>query len=198
MMYLRYLFFYIQDFLIKFILSGNRLVIVPRSTRFIGRPILKIIKGAALQVGENVTFNSNKIDYHLNMHSPCKIILDKDNAIITIGDNTRIHGTCIHAFERIEIGRNCLIAANTQIMDCNGHSLSFEDVSNRVNTQGKSEPVYIKDNVWIGTNVIILPGSIVGEGSIISANSVVNSSIPPMCIAAGNPAKIIKVFEEHR
>ena len=44
-----------------------------------------------------------------------------------IGENSRIHGSCIHAFQYIEIGKNCLIAANCQIIDSNGHAISIHE-----------------------------------------------------------------------
>ena len=37
-----------------------------------------------------------------------------------------------------------------------------------------------------------MPGVHIGKGSIIAANSVVTHDIPPYCIAAGVPAKVIK------
>jgi acetyltransferase-like isoleucine patch superfamily enzyme len=161
---------------------------------FIGIPIIIKIKNTNLIIGNNVTINSDKLGYHLNMHSPCKLYLDRVGGKIVIGDNTRINGACIHAYESIEIGKNCLIAANTQIMDGNGHDLSFNDVSNRIKTHGTVKPVVIEDNVWIGANSIILPGVTIGYGSVISANSVINMNIPPMCIAGGNPAKVLKQY----
>lgn len=33
---------------------------------------------------------------------------------------------------------------------------------------------------------------ILGKGAIIGANSVVTHDVPPYCVAAGNPARIIK------
>lgn len=193
---IRSLLFKLSDFYAKFKIRrviGNRFL-YGKSVRFKKLPIVKIIKGTHLVLGENVKLNSDKVAYHLNMHSPCKIMMDKTGAKISIGNNTRIHGTCLHAQHLIEIGRNCLIAANTQIMDCNGHDLSFEDIDNRINTKGKISAVTIEDSVWIGTGVIILPGVRIGAGSVISANSVVSKSIPSMCLAGGNPAKVIKQY----
>ena len=40
--------------------------------------------------------------------------------------------------------------------------------------------------------LIILSGVKIGKGSVIAAGSVVTKNIPSMCIAAGNPAKIIR------
>lgn len=52
--------------------------------------------------------------------------------------------------------------------------------------------VHIKDNCVIGLNAIIMPGVTIGEQSIIGAGSVVTKDIPAHCIAAGNPARVIK------
>ncbi|MCK6604136.1 MAG: acyltransferase [Ignavibacteriaceae bacterium] len=138
--------------------------------------------------------NSDNRGYHLNMFNRCKILIDRPGASIAIGSNTRIHGTCLHAYKKIVVGKNCLIAANTQIIDGNGHDLLFENVEMRINSTGKAEEIIIEDNVWIGTGVIILPGVRIGNGSVITANSVVIKDIPPMVLAGGNPARIIKDY----
>ncbi len=41
-----------------------------------------------------------------------------------------------------------------------------------------------------------MPGVSIGTGSVIAAGSVVTKNIPPMVIAGGNPAKVIKVINE--
>ncbi len=161
----------------------------------VGYPLIDIQKGSALYIGHNVTLNSRNKGYHVNMHSPVKLYADKLGAEIHIGDNTRIHGACLHAYTSITIGKNCLIAANCQIFDGGGHDLSFSDVDNRIHTTGTSKPIVIEDSVWIGINSVILAGVTIGKGSVISANSVVVKDIPPMVLAGGNPAIIIKKYE---
>lgn len=53
-------------------------------------------------------------------------------------------------------------------------------------------PLVIEDNVWIGAGAYIMPGvKRIGENSVISAGSIVNKEVPPNCIVAGNPAKVI-------
>ncbi|MDH4084923.1 MAG: acyltransferase [Nitrospira sp.] len=179
------------DRLVALWISQNHNIEVVGKLILNGRPLIDIRKESKLYIGDRVTLNSRNRGYHVNMHSPVKLFADKPGAVIRIGDNTRIHGTCIHAHESIEIGNNCLIAANCQIFDGNGHDTSFPDIENRIHTSGESMPIRIEDNVWIGVNSIILPGVTIGKGSIISANSVVNKYIPPMVIAGGNPAKVL-------
>ena len=56
--------------------------------------------------------------------------------------------------------------------------------------------IVIEDDVLIGMNSIILKGVRVGARSVIGAGSVVVKDIPSDCIAAGNPAKVIKIINQ--
>ena len=85
----------------------------------------------------------------------------------------------------IHIGKNVHIAREASIRDYDGHYI--ESPSYRT-----AKPVYIGDNVWIGYRAFIMKGVTIGEGSIIAANAVVTKDVPPHCIVAGNPARIIR------
>lgn len=58
------------------------------------------------------------------------------------------------------------------------------------------EKITVKKGAHIGMGSIIMPGVTIGEGSIIGAGSVVLKDIPSWCIAAGNPAKVIRRIEK--
>ena len=47
----------------------------------------------------------------------------------------------------------------------------------------------------VGVNSIVLKGVTIGARSIIGAGSVVTKNIPKDCIAAGNPAQIIRYLK---
>ena len=91
-------------------------------------PLINIHKEAKIIIGEMCTVNSRNKGYHVSMFMPTKLMADRAGALIKIGSQTRIHGSCLHAYKSIIIGERCLIAANCQIIDCNGHLLSFEKV----------------------------------------------------------------------
>jgi len=184
-----------EKIFIYFIMKDKR-IIIKNKVNIHGVPLIDIRNKSKLIIEDNVTLTSKNRGYHLNMYGPVKIMADKEQGLISIGKNTRIHGSCLHACKSIIIGRNCLIAANCQIIDSNGHDLSFDDVENRINTKGIAKEVYIEDNVWIGANSIILPGVRIGFGSVIAANSVVKNDIPSMVLAGGNPAIIIKKYRK--
>ena len=106
---------------------------------------------------------------------------------ISIGNYAMIcPGVRIGSAEKITIGNNCMFANNSYITDADWHG-----IYNRI-IIGNTAPVSLADNVWIGDSAIVCKGVTIGENSIIGAGSVVVGDIPPNCIAAGNPAKIIK------
>ena len=51
---------------------------------------------------------------------------------------------------------------------------------------------YIGKYCGIGARSIILPGVTVGDHSIVAAGAIVTRDVPPNCIVAGNPAKVIR------
>jgi galactoside O-acetyltransferase len=64
--------------------------------------------------------------------------------------------------------------------------------SRRVDFARFSEPIAIEDRVWIGSNAVVLPGVRIGYGSVIGAGSVVSRDIPPMVVAVGVPARVLR------
>ena len=57
-------------------------------------------------------------------------------------------------------------------------------------------PVIIGDNVWVGEKATIVANIKIGQGCVIAANSVVTKDVPPYCVVAGCPAKIVKYLDE--
>lgn len=168
--------------------SGNNVILK-------GRPVICRFSGI-IRIGNNVILRSHDYGYHTSIYARVRLMTDtKEDAMIEIGDNTRINGASIHATEKIIIGRNCLIAANSTIIDSDGHGIAMPE---RGWVNPVSSPVIIEDNVWIGMNSIILKGVRIGKNSVIGAGSVVTKSIPPDCLAAGNPARIIKNIDSIR
>lgn len=158
-----------------------------------GKPIIDVRNGGNIIIGDQVLLSSMNVGYHINMFGPVKLYADKPMAKIVIHEHTQIYGSCLHAFSSIEVGKRCLIAANCQIFDGNGHNSGIRN--GRINVCDDSKKIIIEDDVWIGANSIILPGVTIGKGSIIGAGSVVTKDVPSMVMAAGNPFRIVKSIE---
>ena len=147
-----------------------------------------IIYNNELNIGENVSIRSRSKGYHAGMPFVSAILIDVQNAKVSIGDNSRLKGVYIHTKKEISIGKNCLIAAGVNIIDSNGHILDSLD-----RTKGRDVPkeIIIEDNVWIGLNSIILKGTKIGKNSVVASGSVVKGVFPENSLIAGNPAVLI-------
>ena len=88
----------------------------------------------------------------------------------------------------VEIGCHCFIGPNVSIFTA-CHPLEAEE---RNKGTEWAEPVKIGDNVWIGGDATILPGVTIGDNAVIGAGSVVTRDVPPGCVYAGNPARLIR------
>jgi len=115
---------------------------------------------------------------------------------LIIGEYTTIQPFVhIGVADKVTIGKHCLIASNVYISDHDHNtSLPRSDPLYK-NDYLQTAPVTIGPNVWIGEKANILKGVSIGESSIIGAGSTVTKDIPSYCIAAGSPAKIIKVWD---
>ena len=100
-------------------------------------------------------------------------------------------GVRIMAANKIEIGDACMIAHGAYISDADWHG-----IYDRAKPVGRTKPITLKDNVWIGDSAIICKGVTIGKNSIIGAGSVITKDVPDNAIYAGNPAKFIKNLDE--
>jgi len=117
------------------------------------------------------------------------------SARIRIGSGTFLNqGVMVAAQELVEIGDHCMLANACFISDA---SHRYDDPDTPVPWQGFTTkgPTRIGDNVWCGVGVVVTSGVTVGERSVIGANSVVTSDIPPLSVAAGAPARVLRQIE---
>jgi len=112
---------------------------------------------------------------------------------VIIGDNARI-GIGSVIIGPVYIGKNTGIG---QLVFVAGFNHGHEDASRDSNEQPLVlKPVILEDDVHLGSNVVVLPGVRIGTRSQVGAGSVVTKDIPPLCIAVGNPAIIVKKYNQ--
>lgn len=117
-----------------------------------------------------------------------RIVVNQD-ATLKIGDNVFVNdGVVICATLSISLGNNVKVGDMTYIYDSDFHEVSSSD-------QVRQAQVKIGNNVWIAANCMILAGCEIGDHSVVAAGSVVAGRIPPKCLVAGVPARVIKKLE---
>lgn len=158
---------------------------------FNGKTYFTIFPKAICKIGDDFIVNSGPL-YCINCSY--SIIIISNGAELTIGNNSGMSATTLAVREKVNIGNNVNIGAETMIFDNNFHSIDPQLRMNRDDdiANVKTAPIIIEDNVFIGTRCIITKGVIIGENSIVAAGSVVVKSIPKNEVWGGNPAKFIK------
>lgn len=116
-------------------------------------------------------------------------------AVVHIGKNTWINNNfrAIAEHTTIEIGSDCRIGSNVEILDSDFHGLKIAD--RNVSRPELALPIIIGNDVFIGNNVTILKGVSIGNGSVVANSSLVLSDIPANSIAGGVPAKVVRSID---
>ena len=159
------------------------------------------MKNSFSKIADDVVLGKNVIIYnYVNLYG-CEI-----------GDNTKI-GSFVEIQKNVRIGQKCKISSHTFICEgveignsCFiGHGVMFindlypQSVNDKGNLKTDRDwnviKTFIKDGVSIGSNSTILCGISIGSGAMVGAGSVVTKDVPPSCIVAGNPAKIIRYLD---
>lgn len=134
-----------------------------------------------------------------------------DTETVVIGEDTRINENVIAAGIKfpqslLKIGSRSIVMEYSYLnpsypleigddTGIGGHCLLFTHGSWSPITDGYPvtfAPIKLGDKVWLPWRVFVMPGVEIGDGSVIGANSLVAKNVPPNCLAAGSPAKIIK------
>jgi len=145
--------------------------------------VIKVLgENCTVEIGEGVVFSTGG-----------SIIVEDNGSSLKIGKRSsfvrgafmiRDNGTSV------SIGDDCMFSVNTMVRTSDAHSILDADSGKRINP-GRN--VVIGDRVWVGFGATILKGSVIGDDCIIGTESVVpGMTVPPGCVAAGNPAKVVK------
>src|SRR3954469_17939934 len=147
---------------------------------FVGPGVkLEIGRGAVLRLGRwSWIGHGTKIRVH---EGECEI-----------GAKTVLGQECtISSFQRVSIGRECVIADRVMLIDFD-HGVV--EVERPVRLQGiYKRDVRVGSNCWIGYGACILRGATVGDNCVIGTNTVVTKDIPSNAVVAGAPARVVRM-----
>jgi len=129
-----------------------------------------------------------------------------------VGDETKI-GAFVEIQKNASVGNRCKISSHTFICEgvviednvFIGHGVMFiNDSYPRATTphgdlqceaDWQVERTVIKKGASIGSGATILGNTNIGENAIVGAGSVVTKDVPPNCVVAGNPARVLRFIE---
>lgn len=157
-----------------------------------------------LRLGKNVFMDERVVIFQREHGGPVefgdRVSIFRDTILETgyggylmIGENSSIHPRCqLNAYvSPIQIGNDVMIAPNCAFYPYD-HGIAPDRPISEQPLQSKGA-ITIGDSAWIGVGVIVLGGVNIGRGAVIGAGSVVTKNIPDGAVAAGVPAKVIKM-----
>jgi len=159
-------------------------------------------KGNIVDAGVNIIHPEyvsigNKVIIHKDtvIHVAAKEKI-KGKAIVKIGDRVHLSfRTWIAARVGITIEDDVGFAPNVTLQD---YIHGYEDINIPIKSQPLTgeAPIHIGKGCILGANVIVLPGVTIGEHCMIGGNAVVTKDIPPYSLAVGNPARVVRRYDE--
>ncbi len=179
-----------------------------------------VVCGESVEIGDHTTIGFLTIirgkSITLGAHVQIGSMAMFDTPHLEIGDGSKINeqvfvGGLQHPDSRLKIGRNCQIMQMTFInptrsitigddTGIGGDCLLFGHSSWLSKFEGYDvnfEPIEIGKSVSLAWRVFVLPGARIGDGTVIGANSLVKGVVPPRCLAAGFPARVISRHPEY-
>lgn len=110
---------------------------------------------------------------------------------LRMGDHSSIATGCfIGCSGAVDIGDDVMLGPGVQL---HAENHRFDDAAAAIKGQGVERlGIVIEDDCWIGAGTIITAGVRVGRGSVVGAGSVVTRDLPPLSVAAGSPARVLR------
>lgn len=178
------------------LLRSKRQIEIHRKVKFKGDIHgIRVAKGGLFQIGKPWIYGHFvQTEFYMLDNARCTVknhfwltsgtrVAIGENALLSLGSGIMNYGAEICCLFHIEIGEEVRIAPGVVIRDNDGHELRGTD---------SVGAIIIHDHVWIGMRAIILKGVTIGEGAVVAAGSIVSKDVPPRCLVAGIPAKVIR------
>ncbi|WP_427041183.1 acyltransferase [Fusobacterium sp. SB021] len=149
---------------------------------YIGKPIF-LLNTKNISIERRVRiFPGVRMECHLNG----KIFIEEN---VSIGQNLHIISG-----GNLRIGKNTTISGNVLITNIDHE---YKNIGIHILKQELIiKDTEIGENSFIGYGATIQAGTILGKQCIVGSNSFVKGNFPDFCVIAGNPAKVIKKYNE--
>lgn len=109
-------------------------------------------------------------------------------------ESLRVH---LHRLRGVKIGKNVWIGYDAIIETSEPQNVTLKDrcvIGIRaviIAHMREIKGVVVEEDAMVGPGTLILPNVVIGRGAVVTAGSVVTTSVAPMTVVQGNPAKPI-------
>jgi acetyltransferase-like isoleucine patch superfamily enzyme len=165
---------WVRTFVNPFIHKKGKRSIIRRTARIDVMPFRKFEIGDRTIIEDFVCINNGIGD----------IIIGND---VMIGIGSVLTGP-------VTVGNNVIMAQHVGI---SGLNHGYLDIHTPIRDQKCTAlQVTIEDDCWIGTNAVITAGVTIGKHAVVAGGSVVTKDVPPFSVVGGNPARLLRQYNE--
>ena len=108
----------------------------------------------------------------------------------------RVGKNCHIYSNKLDLAHGFLISIGDNVSISSATLLTHDASTKKVLGYSRVGRIDIGNNVFIGREAIILPGVTIGDNVIVGAGSVVSKDVPSGSVVVGNPARVIKQYDE--
>lgn len=138
-------------------------------------------EGTGIFIGNNVIVGRNTI-------LSCK------GGSIRLGDFANISANCSLLSEtQITVGQHTFLAGQCYLVAGGNHSFERTDIPIMFQPSVRKGGITIGEDCWLGASVVVLDGISLEKGCVIGAGAVVTKPFPAYSVAAGVPARTVKL-----
>ena len=155
------------------------------------RPPYTITSARRIFIGDRTVIGPNALLSVVSEH-----LGERYDPSLRIGDDTSVgQNFVVSCLRDVSIGSRVLISSNVFVGDSMHR---YDDPARAVIEQPMRDcgSARVGDGAFIGIGAIIMPGISVGCHAVVGAGAIVTEDVPDHCVVAGNPARIIKRYDE--
>lgn len=121
-------------------------------------------------------------------------ILSCKGGSIRLGDFANVSANCSLLSEtKIEVGEHTFLAGQCYLVAGGNHSFDRTDIPIMFQPSLRKGGIVIRDDCWLGASVVVLDGVFLEKGCVIGAGAVITESFPAYSVAAGVPARTVRL-----
>jgi len=139
------------------------------------------------EIGDGTIIRDYVNMYACKIGNNCKIgAYAEIQAGVEIGDDSKVEP---YAFipKGVKIGARCFVGP---------HAVFTNDKVPRAVGDWEVTPTTVEDGASIGAGAVVVCGVTIGKDAMVGAGAVVTKDVPARALVVGNPAKVVRYFEE--